>query len=241
MKRTERQHLKDNELQNLARQARDAYDTRRRETTALVAVAVVVGAAAIGYIAWRERVQSKAHSLLAEAVVVQDARVGPPGAVGAPEQGLRFNTERERAEAAVAKLKSVADAYPSSDAGLYARYQEAATWITLGDPAKAAAAYQQVIDRDSSGIYGQMAKLGLAEAQTRSGQYDSAIRLFQDMSQRKEGPLPVDGILMQLARAYIDAGKKTEAQQTLNRVVSEFPTSPFSEDAKKTLENLKKT
>ncbi|HEY7286267.1 MAG TPA: tetratricopeptide repeat protein [Vicinamibacterales bacterium] len=238
MKRVERHHLKENELQNLARQAREAYEGRRRETTMLVGIAVVVGAVAIGYIAWRERVQSKAHALLAEAVVVLDAPISPPPAPGTPAQGLRFATERERAQSALTKLKVAADAYPSTDAGLYARYQEGATWMTLGNPTQAAAVYQQVIDRDS-GIYGQMARLGLAEAQVRGGQYDQAIKAFQDLSQRKDGPLPVDGILMQLGRAYLDAGKRTEAQQTFNRLVEEFPESPYNGDAKRELETLK--
>src|SRR5262249_31889972 len=87
----------------------------------------------------------------------------------------------------------------------------------------------------------QLAKLGLAEAQTRAGQFDQAIKSFQELAMRKAGPLPVDGILMQLARAYAEAGKRAEAQQTFNRVVSEFPTSPFSEDARKELESLKKS
>lgn len=238
MKRVERHHLKENELQNLARLARDTYEGRRRETTMFVGIAVVVGAIAIGYIAWRERVQSKAHALLAEAIVVLDAPISPPPAPGTPAQGLRFATERERAQSALTKLKTAADAYPSTDAGLYARYQEGATWMMLGNPTQAAAIYQQVIDRDS-GIYGQMARLGLAEAQVRGGQYDQAIKAFQDLSQRKDGPLPVDGILMQLGRAYLDAGKRTEAQQTFNRLVEEFPDSPYNGDAKRELETLK--
>jgi TolA-binding protein len=241
MKRTERQHLKENELQTFARRARDSYETRKRETTALIALVVVVGAAAIGWVAWRERTQGKAHALLAEAIVVQDARIGPPPAPGTPEQGLRFATERERAEAALTKLKTAADAYPSTDAGLYARYQEGATLMVLGRPADAATAYKEVVDRSSSnGIYGQMARLGLAEAQARSGQYDPAIKTFQELSQRKDGPLPVDGILMQLGRTYVEAGKRVEAQQTFNRLVEEFPDSPFSGDARKVLDTLKK-
>src|SRR5262249_28851150 len=163
---------------------------RRRETTALVAIAVVVGAIAIGYVAWRESVSSRAHALLAEAVIVLDAPISPPPAPGQPQQGLRFATERERAPAALANLKGAADAYPSTDAGLYARYQEGATWMALGSPTQAVAAYQQVVDKDN-GIYGQMARLGLAEAQSRAGQYDQAIKTFQDLSQRKDGPLPV--------------------------------------------------
>jgi TolA-binding protein len=239
MKRVERRHLKENELQMLARQARDAYEHRRRETTMLVSVIAVVGAIAIGYIAWRERVQNKAHTLLAEAIVVLDAPISPPPAPGQPQQGLRFATERERAQAALTKLKVAADAYPSTDAGLYARYQEGVTDMALGNPTQAAAVYQQVIDRDGNGIYGQMARLGLAEAQARSGQYDQAIKTFQELSQRKDGPLPVDGILMQLGRAYRDAGKRTEAQQTFNRIVEEFPESPYNSDAKRELDTLK--
>jgi TolA-binding protein len=241
MKRAQRQHLKENELQTIARQARDVYEGRKRETTMFVGIAVVVGAIAIGYIAWRERVQSKAHGLLGEAIVVLEAPISPPPAPGSPAQGLRFATERERAQAALTKLKIAADAYPNTDAGLYAQYQEGATYMVLGNPTQAAAAYQLVVDRDGNGIYGQMARLGLAEAQLRSGQTDQAIKVFQDLSQRKDGPLPVDGILMQLGRAYLDAGKPTEAQQTFNRLVTEYPDSPYSGDARRELDNLKKT
>jgi pentatricopeptide repeat protein len=244
MKRTERRHLKENELQTFARETRERLEARQKETTAIVATVAVVVVILIGYFVWRERVQTRAQSLLAEAVKVQTARVGPPPAAGTPAAnagGLSFPTERERAQAMLTKFKAAADAYPSTDAGLYARYQQAATYMTLGQPKEAAATYQQVVDRAGNKIYGQMAKLGLAEAHARAGQYDAAIAAFNEMSQRKDGPLPVDGILMQLGRTYLEAGKRSEAQQVFNRLVEEFPESPFSGDARRELENLKKT
>ena len=241
MKRTERQHLKENELRAFAIQARDSLEARRRETTAVVAIAVIVGAAAIGYFAWREHVQTNAHGLLAQAMATEDARVGPPPAPGTPAAGLYFPTERERAQAALTKFKIAADAYPSTDAGIYARYQQAATALSLGDTKGAITAYQEVIDKAGSGFYGQMARLGLAEAQARAGQYDQAINAFKDMAQRKDGPLPIDGILMQLGRTYLEAGKRADAQQTFNRLVEEYPDSPYTGDARKELETLKKT
>jgi TolA-binding protein len=241
MKRTERHHLKENELERFALQARQSMEARRREVTAAIVAVVVIAAAAIGYLAWRERVQSRAHALLAEAIGVQSARVGPPAAPGTPSPSLSFPTERERAQAALTKLKVAADAYPQSDSGIFARYQEGATYMTLNNPASAAAAYQDVIRRAGHGIYGQMARLGLAEAQARSGQYDQAINAYKEMSQRKDGPLPIDAILMQLGRTYLDAGKRTEAQQTFTRLVQEYPESPFTGDAKKELDGLKKT
>jgi predicted negative regulator of RcsB-dependent stress response len=241
MKRNERHHLKENELVQLASRTREAIDARQREIGAVAIGVILVAVAVIGYFAWQSRVEGNAGAMLADAVIVSDARVGPPPAPGTPATGPSFPTEREKYEAAAAKFKAVADQYPSTDAGLFARYREGATQMALGNTKEAAAAYQQVIDRAGTGLYGQMAKLGLAEVQAREGQFDTAINTYKGLADNKDGPLPVDGILMQLGRTYLEAGKSTEAQQTFNRVVEEFPESPFSGDARKELESLKKS
>jgi TolA-binding protein len=241
MKRTERHHLKEDELEKLARQAREAFETRKRETTVAIAAIVIVGAAVLGYVAWKDRINSRAEAMLAEALAAADTRVGAPVAPGTPGAGPSFATERARSEAALAKFKTAADAYPDADAGIFARYRQAAAEAELGNARQAAATYQLVIDRAGDRIYGQMARLGLAEAQARGGDYDKAINAFKELAQRKDGPLPVDGILMQLGLAYRDSGKKADAQQTFNRIIAEYPDSSFSMDAKKELDNLKKT
>ena len=46
---------------------------------------------------------------------------------------------------------------------------------------------------------------------------------------------------MQLGRTYLDAGKSADAQQTFNRLVEEYPESPFTGDARKEIDTLKKT
>lgn len=241
MKRAERHHLKENELAHLARTAQQVVGERRSQATTIVLVAGVILAGVIGYFAWRSSVQGRAHALLAEALTIETARVGPPAAPGTPSQGLVFPTERDRHQAALAKFKAVADQYPSTDAGLFARYREATTQMALGNAKEAVDLYQQVIDRAGNHIYGQMARLGQAQAQARAGQFDPAINTFKELSQNKDGALPVDGILMQLGQTYLEAGKPTEAQQTFNRLVEEFPQSPFSTDARRELDALKKT
>ena len=241
MKRTERHHLKENELVQFANRARDTIEARQREIGVAAIAVILVSIAVIGYSAWQSRVEGRAGALLADAIIVSDARVGPPPAPGTPATGPSFPTDREKYEATAAKFKAVADQYPSSDSGLFARYREGATQMALGNTKEAAAAYQQVIDRAGTKLYGQMARLGLAEAQAREGQYDSAINTYRGLADNKDGPLPVDGILMQLGRTYLEAGKATEAQQTFNRVVEEFPESPFSGDARRELDSLKKS
>ncbi len=238
MKRAERQRLKQNDLGALTRQAQDLFTERKREFTWLAAAVVVVGAAAIGYWAWQQREEHGVHALLAEAMIVQETRVGPPPAPGTA--GRSFPTERERAQAAIVKFKAAADAYPSTDAGIFARYQEASTQMALGNPGEAVKAYQQVIDRAGNKLYGQTARLGMAEARARSGEFDQAITTYKELAQRKDGGLPIDGILMQLGRTYRDAGRASDAKQTFNRLIEEFPDSPFNADAKRELDALAK-
>jgi TolA-binding protein len=240
MKKTQRQHLRENELAHMAASARDTYQQRKGQIIPMLIAIVVIAVAVGGFFAWRSRGEARAHTMLADAMVVDEARVGPPPAAGQPSAGLSFPTEREKHQKALTKFKEVADAYPSTDAGLFARYREATTYMALGVPASAVQSFQQVIDKGGDSLYAQMARLGLAEAQAQTGQYEPAINTFKDLAQRKDGQVPVDGVLIRLGRAYLDAGKRAEAEQTFNRIVQEFPDSPFSADARRELDQLKK-
>jgi len=239
VKRTQRRHLKENEVELFVNQVRDFVEQNRRAVTAVLAVAVVIGAVALVYYAWRSRTESRAHELLADAMNIQSAPVVPPTAGQTPQPGT-YPNERARAEAALAKYKAVVEAYPSTDAGVYARYQEAAALMTLGRPAEAMSAYDDVIQRtDANSIYREMAQLGVAEAQARTGKFDQAINTFKDLAQHADGPLPIDAILMQLGRTYVDAGKTADARQTLSKLLQEFPDSPYSGEAQQLLDSLK--
>jgi TolA-binding protein len=240
MKSTERHHLKDNELAHLTANARDMVQARSGPILGVVVAVVVVAVGVGAYVGWKGRVEARAHTQLAAALAVEDARVGPPAAFGSAPAGMSFVSQREKSQAVLTKYKEVADAYPTSDAGLFARYRQAATYMDLGVPKSAVEAYQQVISQGGDSLYAQMATLGLAEAQAQSGEFDAAITTFRDLSQRKDGQLPVDGLLMRLGRTQAEAGKATDAEQTFNRLVQEFPDSPFTPDARKELDQLKK-
>ena len=242
MKRTERHHLKDNELANFAVRARHIVEDRQSQV-AMVGIAVVVAlGAGIGYWAWNSRVQGRADTLLADAMITGEAEVAPAPAPNSPAAtSVSFPTAREKHQASLTKFKIAADEYPSTDAGIFARYRQAATYMALGEPKGAAEAYQQVIDRGGESLYGQMARLGLAEAQAQQGAFDAAIATFLEMAQRTDGPVPVDGVLVRLARVYLDADKKDDAQKTYTRLVEEFPDSPFTPEARRELDLMKKT
>jgi TolA-binding protein len=240
MKRTERHHLKENELERWTREAREMLEARGRDALVIVVALIVIGGGALGYYTWRQRVQSNAQQMLAEAeAVLQGEIVQPPP--GQQQQWGTYPNERARSEAALARFNAAADAYPSTDAGLYARYQQCSMLVTLGRPDEAVTCYGEVIKRAGNGVYVQMARLGTAEAQARAGRFDQAISVFKELAQQKDTSLPLDGILMQLGRAYMDSGKSADARQTFNRLVEEFPDSAYASEARQELEELPKT
>jgi TolA-binding protein len=246
MKRAERHHLKENELAQTVGRVTDTFSTRGREIGYAIAGLLVVAVAVGGYFVWRGRTEAAAGSLLAEAMTIAEAPVAPPAAAPPPQPGAPpatppsggYPTEQAKLEAALPKFLDVVARYPSTDAGLTARYQAACTLAELGRAAEAQTEYQEVIDRDGTGIYGQMARLGLANLEVAGGRFDRAITIYKELTADRETRLPVDGILMQLGEAYARAGKTSDAKQTFTRVIDEFPQSLYAPQAKQELSKL---
>ena len=247
MKTTERQHLKDNELAIALGQAQHWADSNSRVLLTAIAAIVIVAGGVVGYMTWRNSVDNKARTLLAEAMVIEEARVMPPAppagttndptAVGGQLPGT-YPTEKSKLEAALPKFQAAADAYPSNEAGLTARYHAAKTLAALGRFDEAVKNYDQVA-ASASGLLGKSARLGKAEAQLRAAQYDPAITTLKELVDQKDASLPADAMLMELARAYRLAGKNEDARKTLTQVVEQHAESQYASEAKTELEKLK--
>jgi tetratricopeptide (TPR) repeat protein len=242
MRTKERHHLKENELAlALGRANEFAARHQRTITVALVAI-VVVGVAVAGFYFWRSRVESTAVEALAQAMVVHESRVvapptAPPDSATPPAQAPgTFATEKAKLEAALPKFLAAADAYPQTEAGKTARYHAAATLVALGRFDEAIQQYDRL--RDAGGLIGPSARLGKAEAQLRARQYDAAIAAFKEISDRPDGNLPKEAVLLELARAYRVAGKPEDARKTLNQIVEQHADSPSATTAKQELEKI---
>jgi TolA-binding protein len=247
MKRSERHHLKENEFAHTLGRVSEAVTTNSQRITWGIIAAVVIAAAVTGYFLWRGRVEGRAGALLAEAMTVAESPVVPPppptppaepGSTPPTPPAGSYPTEQAKLEAAVPKFLAVAEQYPSTDAGLAGRYHLAASLAELGRRADAEKHYQAVIDKDRSGIYGQMARLGLAELQVDGAQYDRAITIYKELTADRDSRLPIDGVLMRLGQAYARAGKTADARQTFTRVVDEFPESQYVPQAREELAKL---
>ena len=233
MKTQERHHLKQNEFVSGVVSVTGWYQHNKDKVT--IAVGAVLAAVVLtgGYFWWQNRSAEQAGELMGVAMTVYQAPIVPPSSVpGAVQQPGSYPSEKARYEAALTAFQNVANTYSSSTSGIAARYHSAETLFSLGRLAEAHTAYQQVIDKGGNTVYGSMAKLGLASTMIAEGQNDQAIKTYEELAAVRDGIVPVDGVLMQLAKAYEKIGKKSEARTTYKRVVDEFPDSPYVQSAR---------
>jgi len=247
MKTTERHHLKDNELANALGQAQSWAGSNSNAIAVTAGALVVVAIGVLGYMAFKSSTDNKASLMLAEAMVIEEARVMPPApptgsttdpnAIGGQLPGT-YPTEKAKLEAALPKFQAAADAYPTNQTGITARYHIAKNLVTLGRFDEAVKQYDQVI-ASGSPLLARSARLGKAEAHLRAAQYDPAIATFKQIVDLKDASLPAEAVLMELARAYKLAGKTDDARKTLTQVVEQHAESQYASEARAELERLK--
>ena len=247
MKRAERHHLKENALAQMIASAQETLIARKGEITSVLLGVVAIGAIVAGILTWRQQDNVRAERLLADAMVIYNARVVPattesenPGAVPAAAMiGATgsYASELAKLTDALPRLKAAADAFPETKAGVTARYLYASSLSNLGRHAEAIDAFLEVIDlAGEDSFYGRVALMGTADAQTRAGQLDAAIETWNALASSEDEQLPKDAVLMQLGKAYQASGNQEAASETFARVVDEYPTSLYSFEAQAALE-----
>jgi tetratricopeptide (TPR) repeat protein len=246
MKSSERHHLKENNFAHLVGDAGTWLEQHRTTVFGVIGAVVLVGGGLLGYTMWQRSVESKAGTMLAEAMVIDEGRVQPP----APPAGTTndptspggqlpgtYPTLQAKHEAALPKFMAAADAYPTTQAGLTARLHAAETLAQLGRRDEAIAQYDRLAS-SSNPLIARAARLGKSSVQLLAGQFDPAIATLKEMAEQKDSALPTEALLMELARAYRLAGKTEDAKKTLTQVVEQHADSPFASEAKAEIAKL---
>lgn len=239
MKAQERRHLKQNEFVTTTAHVVEALQKNRDRvviwSVAIVAIIAIGG----GYWYWQKRTNDEASGLLGIGMAIAQAPIVPPPSVpGAQQAAGTYPTDQARQQAALQVFQQVATQYPSTAAGLTARYQSGVALMTLNRFPEAEQAFNDVAAKAGTSIYGSLAKLAHAQVLQNQNKYDEAIKMLTDLAAERDGALPVDGVLMQLAQTCLKAGKTQEARAAFKRVVDEFPDSGYVPQARQQLTNL---
>ena len=210
MKRSERRHLRQNAIASSL--AYTEVMLRNYRGTIIITIGVLTSLSflAAGYWFWGSWSESRASSLLTEAIMVSESPVIEPTEVSTTEdnsEGSSTNPETDdakqpsvvsknpeftqpvgsypsedaRLEAALTKFLAVVQTYPSTSFGVTARYHAAGALASLNRIEEAVEQYLAVVNTAEDGIYRDMARLGLADAQLDSGNHEEAIQSLKEV------------------------------------------------------------
>jgi tetratricopeptide (TPR) repeat protein len=235
VKRTERHHLKQDELVTGIEQASDWVQVHRTQVVNAILVALGAGLLAGGIYVYRGGKAEQARSLLAEAVKQYEAPVGAQASN--PSGGPTFGPAEEKYRAALASFEKVANDFSGYDAGRQARYYTGLCQASLKDFEGAKGSLERLRAGKRDLLY-YLASQALASVATERGDHSQAAEIYRPLVEDKENPLPKDYLMFELGKAEERAGNVEQARQYYDRMVAEHPESQFRGDAIARKENL---
>jgi predicted negative regulator of RcsB-dependent stress response len=206
----------------------------------IYAIAGLVLLAVLGLAAYfyRNRLQQDANEALAKATAVYQAPVVASGAKPADPVEPSFANEAARQARAKELLQKVRDDYGSTSsadvAGLYLA-QIAASEGKLEDARRL---WADFIDDHGDSMLAGEARINLIELDRRQGKGEQVVTDLRAMLEKGDAPLPQDAILNELAKTLEQLKRPQEAVQSYQRIVDEFPQSPYIQEAQQKITAL---
>ena len=225
MARIKRKELKRNELAETFGRTVDYVSHHRRGATEAIAAAVAVLALAAGFFLFRSWREHQAGRELSAALEILEAPLASdPTAVSAPRT---FPTADAR-ESEAAKLLRQAAKKGGTDAGRAAQVILAAR---MEKPAAAAETLAKAARRARAEV-AAVAEIDVARLLAAQGKTTEAIDRLKRAIESPETSAPKDALLFTLAETYEKAGSSVDARATFQRLVNDYPNSPYKNDAR---------
>ena len=219
-----RKEMKRNDLAESVRHTFDYVTHHRRgvtETVAAAAALLIVVGGFLVFRVWRER--QAGQDLSAGLEVLSLPLASEPAAKNAPRS---FSSEAERSKESASELAKAA-AISGVAAGRAAAVVLAARATAPADVdafAKAA--------RESSREIATAGEIGAARLLASQGKVPEAIDRLRRAIDSKRTTAPKDALLFALGEICEQAGNPAEGKAAFERIVNEFPDSPYRQDAR---------
>lgn len=203
--------------------------------------ALLLIALAVGVYFYRKNLGQEASEALAKATAVYQAPIQATGAKPNDPSEPSFPTEAARQAKAKGMLEKVRDDYGSTDAadvaGLYLA-QIAANENKLDEARKI---WADFVDDHGDSLLAGETRLNLIDLDRKQGKGEQVVQDLRAMLETSDAPLPQDVVLMELGVTLEQLKRTPEAIQTYQRIVDEFPESPYRQEAQQKITALDPT
>ncbi len=148
---------------------------------------------------------------------------------------VNIKSDKERYEKTIAQAQKTHDQYPSLSIGNIALYYVALSQEGLGDTAKAVQTLQQVAQRGDASIKA-VAQFALGEIYKKHGETQKAIDTYKQLYD--SGGYSKAAVTYELATLHEANKQVDQAKDYYQKLVTEFPDSPFRQSADDALKRL---
>ncbi len=159
----------------------------------------------------------------------------PVGSAAPADSKVKFATDAERLAAAEKAFKSVKSRYRFTPQAKLAELFLAHIAADRGDAPQAIRLLGEIASSRSSDPVVRLAMLDLIRLRVARGEGLQLVNELEAMAAGKDPRLPRDAALFHLAEIWQHEGKPEEAAKLYQRLVEDFPDSPYRADAQQRL------
>jgi predicted negative regulator of RcsB-dependent stress response len=141
-------------------------------------------------------------------------------------------------DAAEIDFRQVVESYGRSDQADMARLYLARIALSRGQIDDARSTLVELSQKHGDDVIGRLATLDLIDLRLASGQAAEVAGELEAMVVAQNGGLPRDTALYKLGEVYIASGEPERARTSFERLVEEFPESPYVMNARLKLNEL---
>lgn len=219
-KMTRHQLKEQDEITTSLQKFTEVLYARQKEVISGAAIVGVLAIAIFGYTYYRSSQNATAQDQLSVAINAFNDTSKP---------------EKERYEKTIAEAQKTYDSYRSLPVAYIALYYIGVSQEGMGDTAKAVQSLQQVTEQGNQDTK-SVAQFALAGIHRKHGEIQKAIDLLKQLYD--SGGYSKAAAGYELATAYEANNQVDQAKDLYQKVVTEFPDSPFRQNADEALKRL---
>ncbi len=203
----------------------------QRLLVAITAAVVVLAVIGYGIYFYGSNREQKAQAALGDAINAIDSPLIQPGS---PNPDAKYKTDQERTTAAEAMFRDVQKNYSGTKAADVANIYLARIDASKGDVTDARKLLSNFISDHPKHLLVGAARYSLYQLRIANGEAPQVtIELNAELAKTADQVLPPDTLLSLLAQAYDAQGNGEKSKETLRRIATQYPDSPYAIDAQR--------
>jgi tetratricopeptide (TPR) repeat protein len=223
--------IRDDAFRHSVEASYDYVRGHRRNLVLGVTAVLLLVAGIAGWRTWQVRREAAASDLLGKAIAAYDAPVVPTGAKPDDESEPSFPDEKSRLARAKQLFSQVERDYSGTGAGAVAQVYQGRIKLQEKDATGARKAWEEFLDDHPDHLLAQAVRLSLLDLDRKDGKGEQIVQRLRADLDKDQKPLPEDVLLYQLGLTLEQLGRRQEAHDAYQRVVEEYPDSPWSSKA----------